>query len=372
MLFLNFFSKNKRAKESSKIIGKRAAAAKKIQRTMHAFANRQAILLASESSLRPRHVRALNGLGVSARAGKIPRSMIAGNQKEKDPWWSDEDVRKFDVPANVSSIVPSSAEAGSPRVIDEKVKTIKLLDGREVKAIRQVLYDPKTRTRSKRYWTEKEDGSRVDFDAIPKNLIPLYRIDEANIDETTTVVVVEGTPATDRLRELGFEAVGTMTGAFMSPSERAMAPLLDAKNVILWPDNDSVGAQHMQKVARRLSGMGVKDIRIARWRGGPRKGDAADFEGSADDVRELLRQARTWSKSDPVSTDGVVHLRRFGYATQLRLPSRLKPPSPELTDSSATADHDPLGVLRSVARMDGLSETQRRTLHELIDRLAHE
>jgi hypothetical protein len=68
------------------------------------------------------------------------------------------------------------------------------------------------------------------------------------------VIVTEGEKAATSLQERGYLALATVTGAKGSPSREVLRSL-KGRSVYLWPDNDTVGAEHMRKVARRLRGI---------------------------------------------------------------------------------------------------------------------
>jgi DNA primase len=83
-----------------------------------------------------------------------------------------------------------------------------------------------------------------------------------------------------------------VTGASGTPGEDALSPLLPF-DVVLWPDHDEPGEQHMTRVAATLLRLGGRARRLA-W--GTKKGDdAADFwdRGGKADTLKLLIQAAT-------------------------------------------------------------------------------
>jgi DNA primase len=65
------------------------------------------------------------------------------------------------------------------------------------------------------------------------------------------VIVVEGEKAADALLSIGVQAVGTVTGASGTPGAIPLAELT-GRRVPVWPDNDDVGHEHMQRVAAGL------------------------------------------------------------------------------------------------------------------------
>ncbi len=105
-----------------------------------------------------------------------------------------------------------------------------------------------------------------------------------------TVIVTEGERAADALAQAGVAALATVTGASSTPGEDALSPLLPF-DVVLWPDHDEPGEQHMSRVAARLLRLGGRARRL-EW--GRQKGDdAADFldEGTLGHLGLLIRAA---------------------------------------------------------------------------------
>jgi hypothetical protein len=100
-----------------------------------------------------------------------------------------------------------------------------------------------------------------------------------------TVVLCEGEKAADAVRAAGLNGLGTACGASATPSPAILAPLVRF-DVVLWPDNDKVGRNHMERIAKTLQGA---SIRWATWEGAPVKGDAADTTGEA--IRAIVEAA---------------------------------------------------------------------------------
>jgi len=119
--------------------------------------------------------------------------------------------------------------------------------------------------------------------------IPLYGTellaDAARAEET--VVITEGERSADTLRGYGVLALATTTGANKTPSATQLAPLA-GREVLLWPDNDKPGRLHMAEMAIKLRTCGAADVRVVEWPDAPPRGDAADWRGTADDLRALL------------------------------------------------------------------------------------
>jgi hypothetical protein len=107
-----------------------------------------------------------------------------------------------------------------------------------------------------------------------------------------TIVLTEGEPKAAALRELGFCALGTTTGANVIPDLSALAPCV-GRDVALWPDNDPPGLAHMDGIGRTLLSKAAS-VSTVRWADAPEHGDAVDFLAThtADDVEALLEASR--------------------------------------------------------------------------------
>ena len=144
---------------------------------------------------------------------------------------------------------------------------------------------------SKRIWWSI-DGSNGLSGLSPSEL-PLYGYDRLK-RQTSQVIVTEGEKAADALLDRRIAAVGTVTGASITPNERSLRELI-GKDVYLWADNDVAGIKHMDAVASRLFVIGVEQIYDIKWAGAPAGGDADDFfqssEGTIAALKSLVRSA---------------------------------------------------------------------------------
>ena len=138
--------------------------------------------------------------------------------------------------------------------------------------------------------------------------LPLYGSEDLPGWEVgSSVVVVEGERARDRLKRLGFQALATVTGAGATPGEDALSVLI-AYDVILWPDHDREGHRHMNRVAwalHRLSGRLPRVVMPSRTQDDgtrvlwalPKGFDAADVVDTAT-IGPLLAEAAPWDLHD--------------------------------------------------------------------------
>ncbi len=139
----------------------------------------------------------------------------------------------------------------------------------------------------------KRDG-RKGLDGMSVADLPLYGIKhlfDMGSAAVKDIIIVEGEKAADALIKAGHAALGTVTGASCCPNREVFAPLVgwEARKH-LWCDNDDAGRAHMDKVASRLSSLGIEPCELV-WPDAPPKGDAYDFLQAGADVRALLAAA---------------------------------------------------------------------------------
>jgi hypothetical protein len=136
-----------------------------------------------------------------------------------------------------------------------------------------------------------ESGGRQSLNGIGVENLPLYGLPELlEAPAGSLVYVCEGETDTQALLDIGILAVGTVTGASSVPCGDSLAPLRDY-DVVLWPDNDQPGRDHMNKIAATLNING-KPPRWLEWPPAPKGGGAADWVktgGAADDLASLIR-----------------------------------------------------------------------------------
>ncbi|MBI4496683.1 MAG: hypothetical protein HY689_02145 [Chloroflexi bacterium] len=127
----------------------------------------------------------------------------------------------------------------------------------------------------------------------------------------TSVVVVEGEKSADALMQVGIPAVGTVTGAKVTPGPEALQALT-GRDVVLWPDNDLPGREHMARIAERLRGV-ARSVRRFTWEDAPEKADAYDYLQEHSDAAALgaaLAAAPPWEPASDgplrpvIRTDG--------------------------------------------------------------------
>jgi hypothetical protein len=161
------------------------------------------------------------------------------------------------------------------------------------------FYDEQGETR--RPWTQT---------GVKTKQMRLYRSEELkDLPSGLTVYLCEGEPATDALLKRSIPAVGTVCGAGVTPCDEALRDLRKF-TVILWPDNDDDGREHMRKIAARFTVLGVTVAGVIHDPTAPPKGDAVDYfayGGTVDGLSALLDTPDEQSEQKEESASNGAH-----------------------------------------------------------------
>ena len=104
------------------------------------------------------------------------------------------------------------------------------------------------------------DGAKWIWKAPPAPR-PLFNLDNL-ITSTVIVLVVEGEKTAEAAAKLFPKAVVTCWASGCKAINQTDWSILQNRNVILWPDNDDVGRQAMQKLAQKLLQLPVSRVHI--------------------------------------------------------------------------------------------------------------
>jgi len=164
------------------------------------------------------------------------------------------------------------------------------VDGKVVAVHHRQDYVASDGTKSKQIWWTR--NGKKGLDGMSPTELPLWGIDvlRSLSPFLGDVIVTEGEKAAERLREAGYAAVGTYGANVCPVNERLKELVALSERVLLWPDNDEAGRQHMEEIACGLRRLG-KDPFLVEWADAPPHGDAADFTG---DLSALLATAASW------------------------------------------------------------------------------
>ncbi|MEW5817891.1 MAG: AAA family ATPase, partial [Spirochaetota bacterium] len=100
----------------------------------------------------------------------------------------------------------------------------------------------------------------------------LYRLPE--VLKADEILIVEGEKDADNLQALGFMATTCPMGA--GKWKDSYSEVLTGKHIVLIPDNDNQGREHMMKIAQALNG-NASSLKWLDLPGLPVKGDVSDF-----------------------------------------------------------------------------------------------
>lgn len=164
------------------------------------------------------------------------------------------------------------------------------------------------------WWTTPDGQSGLG--GLKTDSLPLWGAESiGSVEPGTPIVVVEGEKAAFALTYRGVPAVGTVTGASGTPSKESLS-VLSGRSVVLWPDADSDGKNHMRRIGKQLGLLGCS-VLWYEWTDAPEKGDAADhpdvLRNNVEALRNLLYAAPNFVSPHDPATDGAA---TFAYAEQ--------------------------------------------------------
>ena len=116
-----------------------------------------------------------------------------------------------------------------------------------------------------------------------------------------SIFIVEGEKDVHTLETLGRVATTNPMGA--GKWRETYSKILRGADVILIPDNDKKGYEHMQKVASSLEGK-IKSLKIVELAGLPPKGDITDWVesgGTQEELEGIIEAAPTWTSDSQES-----------------------------------------------------------------------
>jgi hypothetical protein len=184
----------------------------------------------------------------------------------------------------------------------------------------------------KRFTWQGPDG-QVGLAGRPASTLPFYRTETLNgaaLDDL--VIVTEGEKAAIALATIWPDlVVATVTGAASIP-EGEVLEVLRGRPVVLWPDCDRPGGEHMARLAEALLPI-ASAVRVLDVPNMPLHGDAADYVDAGRGSTELLDLIKgAPSVSAQTRTDGWAETilrfrtgREIGESTPAVVPWRAKP-----------------------------------------------
>ena len=174
------------------------------------------------------------------------------------------------------------------------VATYDYLDAEGELKYQVVRYEPKD-FRQRR--PDGKGGWLWNLDGVQRVLYRLQKVQQA-VKASHTVFLVEGEKDVHALEN--WKAVATTNASGANKWDASYERALIGAKLVLIPDNDEAGLQHMRRVARALHGK-AESIRILELPGLPEKGDFSDWiaaGGTPDEFRELLRKTPFWTPEE--------------------------------------------------------------------------
>jgi hypothetical protein len=183
------------------------------------------------------------------------------------------------------------------------VKTYHYVDA-EGKLLFQVCrYEPKA---FKQRRPDGKGGWKWDLKGV--ETVP-YRLPE--VLKAVEVLIVEGEKDVESLFALGFVATTSPMGA--RKWRDSFNQYLQGKDIVLIPDNDREGREHMTQVAISLNGM-AKSLKWLELPNLPSKGDVSDFiasygedkEGAAERLAIMLQNAEPYTPPKKKTLEDII------------------------------------------------------------------
>jgi 5S rRNA maturation endonuclease (ribonuclease M5) len=156
---------------------------------------------------------------------------------------------------------------------------------------------------------QRQPGSNGKWIWNLKGIEPiLYRLPE--VLKADEIIIVEGERDADNLSNIGFTATTCPMGAKKWKSEYNDS--LKGKDIVLIPDNDNEGREHMTRVAQSLNG----NVKSLKWIDLPElssKGDVSDYiakfadkEQAAERLSILIDNAGPYEPPKKVTIDDII------------------------------------------------------------------
>jgi len=162
----------------------------------------------------------------------------------------------------------------------------------------------------------------------------LYRLPE--VLQADEIIICEGEADTDNLYKIGFTATTCAMGAGKWRPEYNDA--FENKNVVLLPDNDDQGREHMAKVGASLKGI-AKSIKWIELPDLPEKGDVSDYierfkdkVEAAERLSVLIDSAGLYEPPKKATIEDAIL--EIGQFCELDLPKRQEYLSPWIKEGS--------------------------------------
>jgi hypothetical protein len=202
--------------------------------------------------------------------------------------------------SNYSEVEASKLNGNQPAAsLGPIVETYDYVDESGKPLSQVVRYEPKT------FRQRRPDGHGGWIWSVREVRQVPYRLPELieDVAQHHTIVIVEGEKDVNNLRQRGIAATCNAGGA--NKWRRELASHLHGADVVLIPDNDDAGHNHMNQVGQSLMAL-ASSIRILELPDLPEKGDVSDWIAAghaAEELANLIKQAPHWRFRAPFATN---------------------------------------------------------------------
>ncbi len=192
------------------------------------------------------------------------------------------------------NICPGSSPSRPPPITgpasSKTVWVCRTLDGIEAQHVRLDY-----RQGPKRIFWQYRDANGRTAKGLPSGCKAVDFLYFSGNKDSTHAVITEGEKATEAAAGAlpSVRALGTVCGAATRPTSRALRRALEGLDTVtLWPDHDSDGLKHMDRIGTALASMGF-EVKLVQVTDLPDKSDAADLWGNA--IRTRIAEAVPWT-----------------------------------------------------------------------------
>lgn len=147
--------------------------------------------------------------------------------------------------------------------------------------------------------TERPGNATVELKTSIPNI--LYRLSEVveGVKNDKTIFILEGEKDVDNARKLGIIATCNPDGAGRGKFKKSYAKYLLNADVVVVPDNDQAGEDHVKTIAENLKGQ-VKSLKVVRLPGETKGFDFTDYIEAGhtkEDFLKLVKEAENMDMS---------------------------------------------------------------------------
>lgn len=219
-------------------------------------------------------------------------------------------LQKRDLFLDSGSVVPLAGRSKAPKKPGNDLgRLIKSYTIKDASRRPKGVHERWENGEKKSFLWKHPDGRYSRNGEINPETMPLYGSElVADWPKDYRIVLSEGEGPAEALRDRNIRALGTACGASMTPRPEALE-IFRGRRVVVWPDGDEAGREHMRRTIRHLRGVAAS-VQIYEWPDPPEgvKGpDAADHPaikgGDREDLKALIRNLQDAPEAPDEATE---------------------------------------------------------------------